>query len=141
MTALIADLAAPFRDAGVERVVGIDALGFVTGTALALHLGVGFVPLRKNGKIPVPHRRAVARDYSAGEKVLALREDPWPPGTRVLVSDEWIETGGQARAAVELVEGAGGVIVGIVAIAFRRTARTADLWARYRCHAVWPETE
>ena len=58
---------------------------------------------------------------------------------RVLLVDEWIETGTQARAAAELVERAGGVIAGIAAIAFRRNDRTAPLWARYRCHGLWPE--
>lgn len=82
---------------------------------------------------------AVFRDYSNEEKSLELRANPWPVGTRVLLIDEWIETGTQARAAAELVERAGGVMVGIAAIAFRRNDRTAPLWARYRCHGLWAE--
>ena len=137
--ALVEDLLAPYRDAGVERVAGTDALGFIVGTALALRLGVGFVPIRKGGKLPVRHERAGFRDYSGVEKVLELRAEPWPAGTRVLLTDEWIETGAQARAAVELIERAGGVVAGIAAIAFRRNALTEPLWAKYRCHGVWPE--
>ena len=137
--ALVGDLVAPFRDAGVQRVVGTDALGFIVGTAVALRLGVGFVPVRKAGKLPVKKETAAFRDYSGEEKSLELRADPWPAGTRVLLVDEWIETGTQARAAAELVERAGGVIVGIAAIAFRRNERTAPLWERYRCHGLWPE--
>ena len=137
--ALVGDLLAPFRDAGVQRVVGTDALGFIVGTAAALGLGVGFVPVRKGGKLPVKKETAVFRDYSNEEKSLELRANPWPAGTRVLLIDEWIETGTQARAAAELVERAGGVIAGIAAIAFRRNDRTAPLWARYRCHGLWPE--
>jgi len=137
--ALVGDLVAPFRDAGVQRVVGTDALGFIVGTAAALSLGVGFVPVRKGGKLPVKKETAVFRDYSNEEKSLELRANPWPAGTRVLLIDEWIETGTQARAAAELVERAGGVIAGIAAIAFRRNERTAPLWARYRCHGLWPE--
>jgi adenine phosphoribosyltransferase len=137
--ALVGDLVAPFRDAGVQRVVGTDALGFIVGTAVALRLGVGFVPVRKGGKLPVKKETAAFRDYSGEEKSLELRADPWPTGTRVLLVDEWIETGAQARAAAELVERAGGVIVGIAAIAFRRNERTAPLWERYRCHGLWPE--
>ena len=57
----------------------------------------------------------------------------------MLLTDEWIETGGTAQAAVELIERADGVVVGIAAIAFRKNERTAPLWAKYRCHGVWPE--
>ena len=87
---------------------GTDALGFIVGTAVALRLGVGFVPLRKGGKLPVRKETAEFRDYSGAEKALELRAEPWPRGTRVLLVDEWIETGAQARAAVELIERAGG---------------------------------
>lgn len=141
--ALIEDLVAPWAklSAGenVERVVGTDALGFVVGTALALRLNVGFVPVRKGGKLPVRNERVAFRDYTGGEKALELRAQPWPVGTRVLLTDEWIETGATALAAVELIERAGGVVVGITAIAFRKNEKTAPLWAKYRCHGVWPE--
>lgn len=137
--ALVEDLLAPFRDAGVQRVAATDALGFIVGTALALRLGVGFVPVRKGGKLPVKNERAEFRDYSGAVKSLELRAEPWPAGTRVLLVDEWVETGAQARAAVELIERAGGVVAGIAAIAFRKNEKTAPLWAKYRCHGVWPE--
>ena len=137
--ALVDDLLAPWRGETIERVVGTDALGFVVGTAIALKLGVGFVPVRKGGKLPVKNERVTFLDYSGGEKVFELRANPWPAGTRVLLTDEWIETGGTAKAAVELIERAGGVVAGIAAIAFRKNDRTAPLWAKYRCHGVWPE--
>lgn len=139
--ALVEDLVAPWAGAQppVERVVGTDALGFIVGTALALRLGVGFVPVRKGGKLPVKNERTAFRDYSGGEKTFELRAEPWPPGTRVLLVDDWIETGATAQAAAELIERAGGVVVGIVAIAFRKNEKTAALWEKYRCHSVWPE--
>lgn len=141
--ALVEDLVAPWvnapADARVERVVGTDALGFVVGTALALRLGVGFIPVRKGGKLPVRHERVSFSDYTGGEKSLELRANPWPAGTRVLLVDEWIETGATAKAAVELIERAGGIVVGIAAIAFRENEKTAPLWAKYRCLGVWPE--
>lgn len=141
--ALVEDLIAPWMNppAGgqVQSVVGTDALGFIVGTAVALRLGVGFVPVRKGGKLPVRHERVTFRDYSGVDKTFELRAEPWPAGTRVLLVDEWIETGSTAQAAVELIERAGGVVAGIVAIAFRKNDRTAPLWAKYRCHGVWPE--
>lgn len=140
-SALVDDLLNPWRETHtrIDRVVGTDALGFIVGTALALRLGVGFVPLRKGGKLPVKHERVSFQDYSGTEKTFELRANPWPNGTAVLLSDEWIETGATARAAVELIERTGGVVVGITAIAFRKNERTASLWNRYRCHGVWPE--
>lgn len=137
--ALVDDMIAPFRGAGVQRVAGTDALGFIVGTALALRLGVGFVPIRKGGKLPVRNERVSFTDYTGNEKSLELRAVPWPVGTRVLLVDEWIETGATAQAAVELIERASGVVVGIAAIAFRRNEKTAPLWAKYPCHGVWPE--
>lgn len=141
--ALVEDLVAPWvKETGeqkVERVVGTDALGFVVGTALALRLGVGFVPVRKGGKLPVRNERVAFKDYSGAEKAFELRASPWPAGTRVLLSDEWIETGATATAAVKLIEQAGGIVAGIVAIAFRKNEKTAGLWAKYHCHGVWPE--
>ncbi len=137
--ALVEDMIAPWKNEKIDRVVGTDALGFVVGTAIALKLGVGFVPVRKGGKLPVKKESASFTDYSGGEKTFELRANPWPAGTRVLLTDEWIETGATARAAVELIERAGGVVVGIAAIAFRKNEKTASLWAKYRCHGVWPE--
>ena len=137
--ALVDDLVEPWRSEKIERVVGTDALGFVVGTAIALKLGVGFVPVRKGGKLPVAKESTRFNDYSGAEKVFELRANPWPAGTRVVLTDEWIETGGTAQAAVELIERAGGVVVGIAAIAFRKNDKTAPLWAKYRCHGVWPE--
>lgn len=139
--ALVADLVAPWADdqPPVECVVGTDALGFIVGTALALRLGVGFVPLRKGGKLPVKHERTSYSDYSGSEKIFELRAEPWPPATRVLLVDDWIETGATAKAAVELIERARGEVVGIVAIALRQNEKTAPLRAKYRCHSVWPE--
>ena len=141
--ALVEDLVAPWVNAPagerVERVVGTDALGFVVGAALALRLGVGFVPVRKGGKLPVRHERVSFSDYTGGEKSLELRANPWPAGTRVLLVDEWIETGATAKAAVQLIERAAGVVVGIAAIAFRKNEKTAPLWAKYRCLGMWPE--
>ena len=139
--ALVNDLVAPWTNdqPPVGRVVGTDALGFILGTALALRLGVGFVPVRKGGKLPVLHERTSYRDYSGIEKTFELRARPWPAGTRVLLVDDWIETGATAKAAVELIERAGGVVAGIAAIAFRKNEKTSELWAKYRCHGVWPE--
>lgn len=134
--ALLTDLAAPFIAAPPQLVAGIDALGFVLGAGLALRLGCGFVPVRKGGKRPGRTDRQRCIDYTGEEKTLELRVDAIQPGTRVLLVDEWVETGAQMRAAVALVEGQGGVIVGLATIQMDDNNQTRQLRAHYRCHTL-----
>jgi adenine phosphoribosyltransferase len=136
--ALVADLALPFRDPLPDLVVGIDALGFVLGAALSMTLQRGLVPLRKAGKLPVAADSASFEDYSAQRKALELAHGAIPAGARVLIADEWIETGAQAAAAIDLIEGQGGVVIGVCAVHIDDTAGTRALKARYRCHSVSP---
>ena len=87
-----------------DCVVGIDALGFILGTAVAIHSKKAFVPIRKGGKLPVVSDAIGFVDYTGQVKSLELRKGAITPGTRVLLVDEWIETGSQVKAAVELIE-------------------------------------
>lgn len=138
--ALVADLAAPFRAEPFEYVAGIDALGFILGTAVALELRRGFVPIRKGGKLPVATERAEFVDYSGQTKALELRAGLLPAGARVLLVDEWIETGAQARAAANLIERQGSQVIGIATINMDDQPSTRALRAVYRCHALsWGE--
>ncbi len=134
---LVADLCAPFEVGDIDYVAGIDALGFILGTAIAVRLHKGFIPLRKGGKLPVPVSTAEFVDYSGQRKSLELRQGSIPAGARVLVVDEWIETGAQVQAAVALVEGAGSAVAGIAAINMDDNPGVRRLKARYQCVAVW----
>jgi len=120
-----------------DVVAGIDALGFILGTALALRLHKGFVSVRKGGKLPVAVDRVSFVDYSGEQKSLELRHDAIKPGTRVLVVDEWIETGAQAKAAIALIERQGGIVVGVAAFQIDANAATQPLRDAYPCYAVW----
>jgi adenine phosphoribosyltransferase len=136
---LVADLCAPFDPADIDYVAGIDALGFILGTAMAIHLHKGFIPIRKGGKLPVAVDTVEFVDYSGQSKTLELRQGGLPVGARVLVVDEWLETGAQAQAAVRLVEEVGGVVAGIAAINMDDNPGVRRLRGRYRCVAVWVE--
>ncbi len=108
-------LAAPWREAGVTHVAGIEARGFWFGPALAARLGAGFVPVRKRGKLPAATlREAYALEY--GEDAVELHADAFdgvPAGAaRVLVHDDVIATGGTAAAACRLAARAGATVVG-----------------------------
>ena len=97
------DLAAPYRDAKIDVVAGIDARGFIFGTAVALSLGVGFVPVRKKGKLPF---ETYEQDYDLeyGTDTLQIHADAVSKGQRVLVIDDLIATGGTAEAAIKLLQ-------------------------------------
>lgn len=136
-SALIDDLCVPFSPEDIDCVAGIDALGFVLATALALRLGRGLVLVRKGGKLPVPADRVYFEDYDGERKSLELRTGAVQPGARVLLVDEWIETGAQVRAALQLLEGQGASVVGIATIIMDGNAETRQLAGVYHCHAVW----
>lgn len=107
-------LVAPFRDAGVTAVVGMEARGFIFGALAAAALGAGFVPLRKPGKLPST-THAVSYDLEYGSAELHMHTDALGPHDRVLLVDDLIATGGTAAASLALARKAG---AGIVACAF-----------------------
>ena len=93
----------------VDVVVGIEARGFILGAAVAFALGIGFVPVRKAGKLPgVTHRAEYDLEY--GSAVIEVHADAFTAGKRALVIDDVLATGGTAQAACELVERAGGSV-------------------------------
>jgi adenine phosphoribosyltransferase len=108
------------RPLGVELIVAAEARGFILGGALARELGVGFVPARKPGKLP---HETISAEYALeyGVDALELHADAVADGTRVLVHDDLLATGGTTRAKVDLVRQLGGEVVGcafVVELAF-----------------------
>jgi adenine phosphoribosyltransferase len=98
-----------------DVVVGIEARGFVLAAAVAYAAGVGVVPVRKAGKLPrAAHAASYALEY--GEATLEVHEDAFRPGQRVLILDDVLATGGTALATLELVERAGGRVVGFTVL-------------------------
>jgi adenine phosphoribosyltransferase len=101
----------PFRKAGITKVAGIEARGFILGGAVARRLGAGFVPLRKKGKLP--HRtRAVEYALEYGQDAIEMHLDACGHGERVLLLDDLIATGGTACAAMQLLAQSGADVVG-----------------------------
>lgn len=134
--ALLADLEAQLAGVAFDLVAGIDALGFILGTALAVRAGVGFLAIRKAGKLPVEVDVERFTDYTGLEKGLEIAPEAMVPGTRVLLADEWIETGAQVRAAIRLIERQGGCVVGLATIHVDASPQTRDLLAAYPCVAA-----
>jgi len=103
-------LAARHAGSRIAKVAGIEARGFILGGALAVKLGAGFVPIRKKGKLPFD---VVGHDYELeyGTDRVEMHVDAIARGERVLLVDDLIATGGTAGAAIQLIEGVGGVVV------------------------------
>jgi adenine phosphoribosyltransferase len=96
-------------------VVGIEARGFILASPVAYHFGAGFVPVRKEGKLPWDtDREEYALEY--GTAVLEIHRDAIRPGERVLIVDDVLATGGTARATAQLVERLGGKVMGIACL-------------------------
>jgi adenine phosphoribosyltransferase len=106
---LIDAFAGRYRDADLDKVVGIESRGFILGAALAYALGAGFVVLRKPGKLPRATRKR-AYDLEYGSAELHMHEDSLKPGERVVIIDDVIATGGTLQAAIALVADAGAVL-------------------------------
>ena len=105
-------LTEPFSPGMIDAVVGIDARGFIFAAAAALKLEAGFVPVRKKGKLPyTTHEEDYALEY--GTATVAMHTDALKPGSRVLLIDDLLATGGTAAAAAALVQKLGGQILEI----------------------------
>ncbi|MEP6762332.1 MAG: adenine phosphoribosyltransferase [Sporichthyaceae bacterium] len=96
----------------VDKVVGIEARGFILAAPVAYHTGVGFVPVRKKGKLPgATLETSYALEY--GEATLEVAADAFEPGDRVLIVDDVLATGGTVEATIDLVRRAGADVVGL----------------------------
>jgi adenine phosphoribosyltransferase len=104
-----------FGRGNVDKVVGIEARGFILASPVAYHFGAGFVPVRKAGKLPW---KVETEEYELeyGSAALEVHGDAIAPGERVLIVDDVLATGGTARAAARLVERLGGKVIGIATL-------------------------
>jgi adenine phosphoribosyltransferase len=100
------------REKEADLIVGPEARGFIVGCPVAYSLGVGFAPVRKEGKLP---RETIKVEYGLeyGKDVLTIHKDAVKPGQRILITDDLLATGGTIEATIKLVEQLGGIVVGI----------------------------
>lgn len=123
----------PYIGMEIDRVVGLEARGFILGGAVAHQLSVGFVPVRKKGKLPgATIEQAYTLEY--GEAVVELHDDAIQPGEQVLIVDDLLATGGTAEAGIRLIERLGGVVVGCAFV-----VDLPDLGGRARLEALGVE--
>ena len=108
----IDQLVSQFLNKGIQKVVGIESRGFLTAAPLAYHLGAGFIPVRKRGKLP--HKtNSVTYELEYGVDTLEIHDDAILKGEKVLIADDLLATGGTASATCDLVEKSGGHVAGV----------------------------
>lgn len=139
---LLDDLMADLDGVKCDVVAGLDAMGFVLGTGLATRMGVGFLPIRKAGKLCVDTDAVSFTNYSERTQNMEMRLPAFAPGTRVLLADQWVETGGTMDGAIRLVERQKGTVAGIAAVAIEDNPRIEEYRPKYPCvAAVVPGSE
>ena len=108
----INELAEFAKEQNANKVIGPDARGFIIGAPVATKLGIGFIPVRKPGKLP---REVLTYDYQLeyGHNTLCMHKDAVKPGDRVVIMDDLLATGGTVEATIELVKEAGAEVVGL----------------------------
>jgi len=104
-----------FGRGSVDKVVGIEARGFILASPVAYHFGAGFVPVRKKDKLPW-HTESAEYALEYGTATLEIHKDSVAPGERVLIVDDVLATGGTAKATADLVERIGGKVIGIACL-------------------------
>ncbi|MCD4698992.1 MAG: adenine phosphoribosyltransferase [Phycisphaerae bacterium] len=131
----IGKLAEPYRDANIEVVVGVESRGFIFGSAVARELGAGFIPIRKPGKLP---HKTVSREYALeyGTDAIEMHADAIADGTRVVMLDDLLATGGTMAAACEMVKDLGGNIIGIAFLIELCFLNGRDKLAGYEIHSL-----
>ncbi|MFZ0390305.1 MAG: adenine phosphoribosyltransferase [Calditrichia bacterium] len=125
----------PFRDRQIDKIVGIEARGFIFGAALSYKLGIGFVPVRKPGKLPAG---SITEEYQLeyGTDSVQMHRDNIQPGEKILLVDDLLATGGTAAACCRLIEKADGEIVGISFLIELTELRGRKLLEPYEVHAA-----
>jgi len=131
----IRQLCEPFRDQKIEMIVGAEARGFIFAPPMAMELGVGFVPIRKPGKLPGETHR-FDYDLEYGSDSLEIHIDGVSSGQRVLVVDDLLATGGTVDACCKLIEKAGGEVVACAFLIELEGLGGADRIKPHECFAL-----
>lgn len=131
----IDQLALKFKKSRIQYIVGVEARGFIFGAALAYKLGVGFIPVRKKGKLPYK-TKSVTYKLEYGTDTLEIHADALPAKSRVLVVDDLLATGGTVSAVTELVKSQGASIVGVAFLVELKFLNGKDRLKNYPIYSV-----
>ncbi len=137
---LLNDLIEPFNDKDFDKIAGLNALGFVIGGALAQRKNVGFICIRKSGKLPGINDTVLKTssfvDYTNTSKSFEINKLSVKKGEKILLIDEWIETGTQMKASIKLIEELGGKIIGTSSLCAHKNKQTQILFDKYNLKSI-----
>lgn len=131
----IDDLAKKYKSTKIDKIVAVESRGFIFATVLAYKLGVGFIPVRKRGKLPYKTRNVTyALEY--GNDTLEMHEDALTKGEKVLIVDDLLATGGTVEAVTQLVKGYGAKVVGIALVVELQFLHGRDRLKNFPVHTI-----
>ncbi len=136
---LVEDLIKPFKEIKFDKIIGLDALGFIIGGAFANKLKKGLVAIRKGGKLPGIKSTVLKTsftDYSKKNKTFEVNKNSIKNGEKFLIVDDWIESGSQMIHAIKLIEKLNGKVVGISVLRAHKNKETKILFDKYNCKAI-----
>ncbi len=136
---LINDLIAPFENEIIDKIVCLDALGFILGSVISIKMNKGLILARKEGKLPLKSNELVKKtfiDYSYNQKSFEMNKNMIKKNENMLLVDDWIETGEQVKAVISILEEANANIAGITVIGADRNEKTEVLFRSYNLHSI-----
>lgn len=140
---LTLDLSRPFLKDKIDKVACPEAIGFILGAAVARRMKKGLVPIRKANKLPTIRKRIVRQrfsDYTGKSSSFEMNRTLIKEGDRILLLDDWAETGGQLKGLIKLLEKQGAVIAGISLLGLNQVRKTRPLEQNYKLHAIIKHT-
>ncbi|MBI1977604.1 MAG: adenine phosphoribosyltransferase [Candidatus Omnitrophica bacterium] len=129
------ELAEIFKPVKIDQIVGIESRGFIFSPIVAYLLGAGFIPVRKKGKLPAA-KEAVSYNLEYGEDSLEIHQDAINRGTKVVIVDDLLATGGTAQAVIHLVERLGGTVVGLAFLVELVFLKGRERLKDYKVHSL-----
>ncbi|MCP4706737.1 MAG: hypothetical protein GY865_19235 [candidate division Zixibacteria bacterium] len=133
---LIRSMAEPFQNSQIDKIVALEAMGFLFGAGVAFELNAGLVMIRKKDKIPWATKEFWFTDYSHKEKKFEIADDAIKPNEKILIVDDWSETGTQLKAAISLIEEQDGIVTGISCLNIDPQAKNDKILSNYNMYSV-----
>ncbi len=136
---LVEDIISPFKNFEIDKIVAIDATGFIIGSAVSVKLQKGLILIRKGGKIPISNDKKLISnfiDYTGKKKSLELDMSMIKKDENYLIIDDWVETGTQVKSTINMIEKLGGNVIGISSIGSDRNEKTEMLFNKYNLFSI-----
>lgn len=139
LRSLIKDMSRPFKNKKIDKIACTDALGFILGTGVSLELKKPLILIRKHGKLPYPEKNLLSMDTGGPKKSrrkLQIKKDSIKKRDKILIVDDWLNTGIQVKTAIKMIEKLGGKVIGITTFSSNTNDSTKYLFENYNLKQV-----